>query len=92
MVRVRKPPVRRPSPCWFYGDCEAPHGCIQDASEEGMKPSCWTKREVLCQKIGSRLPVKTLERPFFEAYVVTLFHNVVNLFHYVVRLNQISNS
>ena len=32
------------------------------------------------------------ERPFFEAYVVTLFHNVVNLFHYIVRLNQISSS
>ena len=24
MARVRKPPVRRPSPRLFYGDCEAP--------------------------------------------------------------------
>ena len=26
MARVRKLPVRRPSPRWFYGDCEAPLG------------------------------------------------------------------
>ena len=37
-------------------------------------------------------PVKTPERPFFEAYSVNLFCNVVNLFHNVVRLDQISNS
>ena len=69
-----------------------PQGCLQDAFKEGMKLSCWKKRGMLHQKTGSRLPVKTPERPFFEAYVVTLFHNVVNLFHCVVRINQISNS
>ena len=55
-----------------------PRGCLQDASKEGTKPLCWTKRDVSSRKIESRLPVKTPERPFFEAYVVTLFHNVVN--------------
>ena len=33
MARVRKPPFRRPSPCWFHDDCEAtprlPPGCLQ---------------------------------------------------------------
>ena len=46
---------------------------------------------MLRQKTGSQLPVKTPERPFFEAYVVTLFHNVVNLFNYVVRLIKLVN-
>ena len=40
---------------------------------------------MLSQKTRSRLPVKNLERPFFEAYSINLFHNVV-------RLDQISNS
>ena len=40
MVRVRKPPFMRPSPCWFYGDCEAPPwlppGCLQRRNEAIM--------------------------------------------------------
>ena len=50
------------------------------------------KRDVLSQKTRSQLPVKTPERPFFEVYSVNLFCNVVNLFHNVVRLDQISNN
>ena len=86
MARVRKPPFRRPSPRWSHGDCEAPPwlppGCLQRRNEA-----------IVLDKEG-RVESEDWEpeRPFFEAYVVTLFHNVVNLFHYVVRLNQISNS
>ena len=88
MARVRKPPVRRPSPHWFYGDCEAP---------PWLPPGRLQRRNeaiVLDEegRVVSEDREPTTSEDFFKAYVVTLFHNVVNLFHYVVRLNQISNS
>ena len=92
MVRVRKPPFRRPSPRWFHGDCEAhpwlPPGRLQRRNKAIMLDKEGRVESEDREPTTSEDSGATLLRGLYSKF----FHNVVNLFHYVVRLNQISNS
>ena len=67
MVRVRKPLFRRPSPCWFHDDCEAPlrlpPGCLQRRNKAIVLD------EEGCVKPEDREPT------VFEVYCINMFHN-----------------
>ena len=64
MVRVRKPSFRRPFPHGFHCDCEALPVTASRMSQRRNKTVVMDEEGRV--KPEDRLPVKTLERPFFE--------------------------